>query len=720
MPRFGRAQFLFWCAIAAAACAGTKAQPTNPAGSAGAGGTSMTGTGGSLGGQGGGGLISIAGSTGSGGTGGACVPSATCTPPGGQYCGIIGNGCPGQQLDCGMTCPGDWTCDKNQCVGGASCAALSCGNYCGDIGDGCGRKLTCATCAAGKECRGGICVDPGCVPITCNGPNNTRYCGMIGDGCGGTLDCMTCPNGGTCGGPGYDPNVCNDPTCVKVSCTPTGGQYCGVIGNSCGGTQDCGACTNGMACPTSGTSAHVCPGSMVTVQPTCTGATKTTISGSVYDPAGKVPLYNIAVYIPSTNLDPVAEGVSCDKCNGMVSGHPIASALTDATGHFTMTIEPVPTTTNVPFVMQVGKWRRQVTIPSIKTCQDNPITDVNLTRLPKSTAEGNLPRIAVTTGGSDALECFLREIGIADSEFTTDAGSGRVHLYVGGDMAMGKGQGANSFTAALGGATLRDAQTLWKDANKMLGYDIIVHSCEGGQYPNAKQPYIANVKRYADAGGRLFNSHLHFYWLRSGPAPWPTTAGYLGTLDDLDPNKIGVSATIDTSFTKGAAFGTWLMSTGATATAGQLMLYGSQHSVETTTPPTAQRWLYLPAAGSIKQSIQYLTIPTPVEAAAGAQCGKVVLTDIHVKEGPPTSGSKDDSDPTKPFPSACKVTGLSGQAKALEFLFFDLSSCIEPPGTMPQPPIVPPPGTTTGPPPPNSTPPAVPPPPPPPPPPNPG
>jgi hypothetical protein len=404
----------------------------------------------------------------------------------------------------------------------------------------------------------------------------------------------------------------------------------------------------------------------------------------------------------------------------MVSGHPIASALTDATGHFTMTIEPVPTTTNVPFVMQVGKWRRQVTIPSIKTCQDNPITDVNLTRLPKSTAEGNLPRIAVTTGGSDALECFLREIGIADSEFTTDAGSGRVHLYVGGDMAMGKGQGANSFTAALGGATLRDAQTLWKDANKMLGYDIIVHSCEGGQYPNAKQPYIANVKRYADAGGRLFNSHLHFYWLRSGPAPWPTTAGYLGTLDDLDPNKIGVSATIDTSFTKGAAFGTWLMSTGATATAGQLMLYGSQHSVETTTPPTAQRWLYLPAAGSIKQSIQYLTIPTPVEAAAGAQCGKVVLTDIHVKEGPPTSGSKDDSDPTKPFPSACKVTGLSGQAKALEFLFFDLSSCIEPPGTMPQPPIVPPPGTTTGPPPPNSTPPAVPPPPPPPPPPNPG
>jgi hypothetical protein len=57
------------------------------------------------------------------------------------------------------------------------------------------------------------------------------------------------PNGGTCGGTGYDPNVCNDPTCKKVSCTPMGGQYCGVIGNGCGGTQDCGACANGDGLP---------------------------------------------------------------------------------------------------------------------------------------------------------------------------------------------------------------------------------------------------------------------------------------------------------------------------------------------------------------------------------------------------------------------------------------------------------------------------------------
>ena len=95
--------------------------------------------------------------------------------------------------------------------------------------------------------------------------------------------------------------------------------------------------------------------------------------------------------------------------------------------------------------MQVGKWRRQITIPSSQTCKDNPLTDKNQTRLPRTSAEGHIPRIAVTTGGSDALECLLRRIGIADTEFTTDAGAGRVHLYAGGD-------GTNSFMA---GGTLR-------------------------------------------------------------------------------------------------------------------------------------------------------------------------------------------------------------------------------------------------------------------------
>jgi len=655
------------------------------------------------------GAISIGGSNGNGGTGGACEPSASCTPAGGQYCGVIGNGCPGGKLDCGTTCttPG-WTCEMNQCVGNASvCTALTCGNYCGEIGDNCGHKLMCPDCTGGKECRGGICVDPGCTPITCSQANNVRYCGVIGDGCGGTLDCMDCPNGGTCGTPSanYQPNVCNDPTCPKFSCKPMGGQYCGVIGNGCGGTQDCGACDNGMACPTTGDSAHICPGSGVTVMPTCTGATKTTISGTVYDPAGVNPLYNVIVYVPNGPLPAIPNGVTCDKCGAQVTA-PLASALTDVNGHFSMTLEPVPSKTNVPVVMQIGKWRRQIMIPSLNTCTDNPITNKDQTRLPRNAGEGNIPRIAVTTGAADALECLMRRIGIADTEFATDGGAGRVHLYEGGG-------GTNSFSA---GGAFAPATNLWSSPTKLSNYDILVLSCEGStsKYVDMKpQASIDNVANYVNGGGRLFVSHLHFYWLQKRAMDLATATGPFSVMDPLND----VTLTVNQGFPKGAALAQWLQTpaVGATTTLGQLAVSGSEHSVNTVNAPTSE-WLYY----SSPRSSQYLSFNTPVGAAEMNQCGKVVFTDIHIQKsisvGGTTTGG-DDSDPSKPFPSGCKTNMMSPQAKALEFLFFDLTSCVEPPTKMPTAPPPMPPGGTMGPPGPTGKPPAPPPPPPPPPPP---
>jgi len=716
MPRVGRALFVLSCVLTAAACAGTKLKPgTGSGGSGGAGGMAGSMSSGFSGTTGAGGVISIGGSTGSGsgGTSGACVPTATCTPQGGQYCGIIGNGCPGQKLDCGATCPtAGWTCEMNQCVGGASvCTPLACGNYCGEIGDGCGRKLTCNTCPTGRECRGGICVDPGCVPITCAAANNVRYCGSIGDGCGGTLDCGTCPNGGTCGGPGYDMNVCNDPTCQKVSCTPMGGQYCGTIGNGCGGTQDCGACANGMACPATGASAHICPGSSVTVMPTCTGATKTTISGTVYDPAGVIPLYNVIVYIPSGPLPTLAEGVSCDKCGAEVNA-PFASALTDENGHFSMTLEPVPSTTQVPLVMQIGKWRRQITIPSLQTCKDNPLTDKNQMRLPRTQSEGHIPRIAMTSGKADTLECLARRIGLADTEFTNDAGNGRVHLYAGGG-------GATAFSA---GGNYSPATALWSSRTKLANYDMVIMSCEGStsDYVDMKpQTSVDNLTNYANSGGKIFASHLHFYWMQHS-AMFNATAAYIGNLTSPPDGTI---LTVNQTFPKGQALAKWLAGpmVNASTTLGQLTVNGSEHTVTSVNPPTSE-WIYLasnPSDSQKRRSSQYLSFNTPVGTPEANQCGKVVFTDIHIKDSVGATGG-DKAGAANPFPSGCKMNETSPQGKALEFLFFDLSSCVEPPDTTPVPPIPQPPGMTTGPPGATGKPPAVPPPPPPPPPPDPG
>ena len=42
----------------------------------------------------------------------------------------------------------------------------------------------------------------------------------------------------------------------------------------------------------------------------CTGQPKTTVRAKVYDPSGQLPLYNVAVYVPNAEVDPIRTGRS--------------------------------------------------------------------------------------------------------------------------------------------------------------------------------------------------------------------------------------------------------------------------------------------------------------------------------------------------------------------------------------------------------------------------
>src|SRR5262245_46985619 len=394
------------------------------------------------------------------------------------------------------------------------------------------------------------------------------------------------------------------------------------------------------------------------VTPPCTGGTVTTLSGTVYDPAGKVPLPNIDVYVPNAALTAYTDGPACDLCSAALSGSPIVRAKTDTAGHFTLgdSTADVPAGTDFPLVIQVGRWRREVMVSAVPACADMPLAS-DMIRLPRNQAEGHLPKIALTTGGAGALECLLRKIGISDSEFTPESGGGRVNFFAGVD-------GTNKFNATLGGANFTPVTPWWDDVANLRKYDMILHSCEGTERPNNKsmQARMA-LQQYADGGGRVFASHWHNYWFEQGPAPWPTIANF-SHQDDL---AIPFIATIDTSFDRGADLAQWLMNVGGSTAYGQLEIRGAQHTIDTVR--TGRQWIY----STSPQSVQYLDATTPF---TGAACGRVVLSDIHVSTGG-GSMSEDDSSPSLAYPDGCRTTDLSPQEKTLEFMIFDLSSCVE-------------------------------------------
>ncbi len=655
------------------------------------GGNSQRDGGSGAGGNGGGGGSHVLASGGSQASAGSSTPSTlavgsgtkptstvceslSCHPTGGDYCGLVGNGC-ASLMDCGNCPKADWVCQDGLCKGGASCVART-------------------------SCKEGT----------------ATYCGKIGNDCGGELDCGDCSAPESCGGTGVA-NVCGDPNCQPLSCSLPVGKYCGVIGDGCGRSQDCGGCPDGAACGADGTPG-VCPGSSGGVA--CSGiqcnvarcaSGSTSVSGVVYDPAGVNPLYNVVVYIPNAPLEAIPTGATCEQCNAMLSGQPLTTALTDAKGAFRL--ENVPTGTNIPLVMQVGRWRRKVTIPKVEGCQETVLKDPQLTRLPRNKSEGDIPHIAITTGGADALECLIPRIGIDRSEVTTDRGSGRIHLYAGGNPpdaaatgtgtatglggllagltggggvsgALNAGRGATTLAPA---ETLPHASTLWGDAKKMRGYDIVMFSCEGGEALPPKDSYLSNFEDYVDNGGRAFLTHYHYYWLSHGSKAFQGTANYTG--DDLSTlGAPGTTATINTSFPKGAALADWLVNVAATPTRGQLTVYESRKSVSTVNPPT-QTWIDLP--GSPNRT-QYLTFNTPVGSPTEQQCGRVVFTDLHIGAavaGPPAQGG-DTSTPAVAYPGGCSSKPMSPQIKALEFIFFDLAACVTPDFDTPTPPAPPP------------------------------
>ncbi|HVK87403.1 MAG TPA: hypothetical protein VM513_24975 [Kofleriaceae bacterium] len=394
------------------------------------------------------------------------------------------------------------------------------------------------------------------------------------------------------------------------------------------------------------------------------GMQPTQIAGRVFAPNGTLALYGVNVYVPNEDPGPLPTNLTCDTCSENLPGKPVVKTTSDVAGGFVL--DDAPAGENIPLVIQVGRWRKQITIPNVPACTTTTL-GTEVTSLPKTAAEGDMPRIAITTGGFDALECLVRKLGVDDSEFTTDAGTGKVHLF--------HGNGAAEFAAGfVNTGTFSEAMTLWDDYLKMETYNIVMFSCEGEQRPADKQLASMNkVKKYADLGGRLFLSHWHNVWIQgasfSGGSQAPQVWPLIATWNNTGPAFTGDDIIDEVNNPKGVAFADWLLNVMGSATRGVVPITDGRQTVATVDETKADRWAFRNVQGlEYPQTFQFTT---PNELPEAQRCGKVVFTDMHV------SGRGGDIANTTPFPDGCSTEPLTPQEKALAFMFFDISACVD-------------------------------------------
>ncbi len=577
-------------------------------------------------------------------------------------CGFVTDTLCGGVVECGKTCPkgevcgggGASKCGKGSTGGGGNtCTPSTCEELNSDCGyttdTKCGGVVQCgASCPKGEVCGGkapnlcgegmgggGSCeVDPA---TTCEGRGYT--CGQAADNCGNLLDCgsTVCPNPG---------DSCLQGTCQSTACVVDAkttcegrGYTCGQAADNCGNLLTCGpiSCTTpGWTCgggsdaqgkPVPGVCG--CTGACSQI-PECPVGKTTTVTGKVFDPAGKNPLYHVLVYIANNPADPALKafpkGVTCDVCGASAAGSPLVSdpTVTDPpAGTYTnvdgtFTLKNVPVAKGLTLVIQLGRWRRTFPIDVNTSCGDNPMPSL---LMPSTQAQGNIPLMAMVTGKADSLECVLRKMGIASTEFTDPAKGGRVQFY------LGNGDPGQSIDAQ----TPDQTALFVNGANNqpvIQDYDMAILSCQGAEYDMA--PNLAKLRNYADAGGRVFTTHYSYSWLTKNDAMPGAAAGTYDNwsevakwhVDENDRSDGSAIGTIDhVTNPKADAFQGWLEAVGASVkNSNQATVVVIRHDTDgiSAKPGQTQQWLYRDGTNARQCGVSGDTCTS--DAACGKTC----------------------------------------------------------------------------------------------------
>jgi hypothetical protein len=359
-------------------------------------------------------------------------------------------------------------------------------------------------------------------------------------------------------------------------------------------------------------------------------------------------------------LQPIAQGVSaCDTCATSIGDY-VSAAITDPSGSFTLS--SIPAGMGVPVTVQMGKWRRTVPVDILNDCGQNtvsmtPSSDVVL-RLPSTQSEGDMPQMALLTGGCGRMACLLTGVGIAPGEFTAPHAGGRVDVYQG----LGADGGGPGLSDGAAGDCTGANCPLWATIQDLQGYDLVILDCECGEHNETKPaPAVQAMHDWLGAGGRVFATHYQDTWFKNGPADFQGAAGWLPAENDgPTPGPFE----IDTSWAGGQSFHQWMSGLSELDSDGGVALAPADVSASVSSVNAASvRWVYSSGSTELTQALSFST-PIGGVGAVPSYCGQVAFTDVHA--------GGDGQSSSAPVPSSCAAFPGSTEQQTLEYLFFHL------------------------------------------------
>ncbi|PIE17046.1 MAG: hypothetical protein CSA65_09835 [Proteobacteria bacterium] len=429
----------------------------------------------------------------------------------------------------------------------------------------------------------------------------------------------------------------------------------GVLASSCANEEFIGGNQDGQTGQEDGGSTYLDFGGVQ--RPVCPGR-ESTITGTVLAPNGKDPVPGATVFVPSQVPELFAPEVKCEACGSLGTGYNFWTTTSKPNGTFVLSgVCPGPRS----LVLQNGRFRRfiKVNVPEKGTLA----LTAEQSRLPVRTAEVQpidaIPRIAVVTGDYDKMECVLHKMGVEQFDLFEGA------------------------TTLVSPNPLPPFSTLLADLSAMKRYNIIFINCTNNTFEDQLENKAVrdNIIAYVRAGGRLYVTDWSYDWIEQ--------IEELAKFIDFEP---GASGDTPEGKNEGAIGEGGLKVDGLIKDTKLAEWLGNFPGVIQTTngQPSAKIEHFLPQwvimhqlgkdvklwvegkvssglGGTINNAIRPLTVTFNFK-----NCGKILFSSYH------TEGRDDESTIfPKAFPTYCG-SSTSPQDRILEYLIFDIASCIKP------------------------------------------